>query len=323
MEWTCRASGSPWLRALAVFLCLATCSGSAQDLAKRLILKDGSYQLATKWEVKGDRIRYFSAERDQWEEVPDALVDWDATAKYEKDRATIVPPEAVALDKELAAERQSEDAKTPQVAPGLRLPFDSTVMLLDTFNNQPQLNELDQQGGALDKDDKPSILRSTIDPLGSRKQNIEIEGPHSRVQSHVTLPAIYVNLNQATDANIPQGAQQAEQPWDRFHIVRAQEKHNKRVVGAVKVNALGKVSQEQSLVPTTSEKLAGGWIKITPTAALQAGEYAVAEMLSKDQINAYVWDFGVNPAAPANVGALLPDPSSPQPQSGKAKSINH
>ena len=310
-----------FLLILAVGACLLALllSSSAQDLAKRLILKDGTYQLVTKWEVKGDRVRYYSAERDEWEEVPDALVDWEATAKYEKDRATTPAPEAVALDKELAAERQAEDAKAPQVAPGLHLPFDSSVMLLDTFNNQPQLNELDQQGGALDKDDKPSILRSTIDPLGSHKQNIEIEGPHARVQSHVSVPAIYVNLNQASDANILPTAQQAEQPWDRFHIVRAQEKHNKRVVGVVKVSPLGKVSQEQSVVPTTSERLSSGWVKIMPTAALPAGEYAVVEMLGKDQMNAYVWDFGVNPSAPANAGALLPERTGPEPQLGKAK----
>src|SRR3984885_5053736 len=71
----------------------------AQDLAKRLILKDGSYQLVTQYEVKADRVRYKSAERDEWEEVPSSMVDWPATLKYEKDRAAAIP-EAAALDKE-------------------------------------------------------------------------------------------------------------------------------------------------------------------------------------------------------------------------------
>src|SRR2546430_15454574 len=120
----------------------------AQQLAKRLILKDGSYQLATQWEVKGDRVRYFSAERGEWEELPKSMVDWTATDKYEKDRASGKPaPEAVELDKELEAERQAEEAKTPHVAPGLQLPDSGGVVLLDTYQNQPQLDEPQQSGG--------------------------------------------------------------------------------------------------------------------------------------------------------------------------------
>src|SRR6266705_4968330 len=121
---------------------LVVCTAAfAQQLAKRLILKDGSYQLATKWQIKGDRVRYYSPERSEWEEVPKSMVDWAATEKYERDRASGKPaPEAVELDKELEAERQADEAKSPHVAPGLRLPDEGGVVLLDTFQNQPQLD---------------------------------------------------------------------------------------------------------------------------------------------------------------------------------------
>ena len=78
----------------------------AQELARRLILKDGSYQLVTKYEVKGNRVRYLSAERNDWEELPESLVDWPATEKFEKDRASGASvPEAAQLDRELEPER--------------------------------------------------------------------------------------------------------------------------------------------------------------------------------------------------------------------------
>src|SRR3984885_14845783 len=131
----------------------------AQNLAKRLILKDGSYQLAIKWEVKGDRVRYLSAERNEWEELPNSLVDWAATDKYEKDRAAgLSAPEAVELDKEIEAERRAEEARTPQVAPGLHLPDDGGILLLDTFQNQPQLVTLQQNSGEINRNRRDNIL---------------------------------------------------------------------------------------------------------------------------------------------------------------------
>jgi len=293
----------------------------AQDLAKRLILKDGSYQLATKWEVKGDRVRYLSAERNEWEEVPDSLVDWAATDKYEKDRAAGTPsPEAIELDKELAAERATEEARSPAVAPGLHLPEDGSVVLLDTYQSQPELVELQQSGGELNRNRKANVLHAAINPIASSKQNIELEGVHAAIQSHTTLPSIYVNLEQGQEGGTnagfsehpqqPQQPQQAQQPWDRFHIVRTKTKSGKRIVGDIKISMIGKVSQEQNLVPTTSQQLTGGWVKITPNAALEPGEYAVVELLGKEGMNTFVWDFGVNSSAPANSAALKPEPSA-------------
>ncbi len=133
---------------LSAFLpSLLPAHAAAQELSKRLILKDGSYQMVTKYEKQGDRVRYLSAERNEWEELPASLVDWPATEKYEKDPATSAIPEAVALDKETDAERAAAESHLPEVAPGLRLPEGSGVFLLDNFKGEPQLVELQQSEG--------------------------------------------------------------------------------------------------------------------------------------------------------------------------------
>jgi hypothetical protein len=324
-----------------VLISLTLPVAQSQQLSKRLILKDGSYQLATQWEVKGDRVRYLSAERNEWEELPNDLIDWNATDKYAKDRAAGVPDAtAIELDKELEAERQAEEAKTPQVAPGLHLPEDGSVMLFDTFQNQPELVELQQNAGELNRNKKENMLRAAINPIASAKQTIELAGPHATTQAHTTLPSIYVNVEQsgssgseepsnakqspegpqqsqgghhAQGSQQPEQPQQPQEPWDRFHIVRAQEKGGKRIVGELKVNPLGKVSQEQNMIPANSQRLTGGWVKVTPLSSMEPGEYAVVELLGKEGMNTFVWDFGVNPSAAANSGALKPETTATQP----------
>ena len=89
------------------------------QLTKRLILKDGSYQPATKWEVHGDRVRYYSAERYEWEEVPNSMVDWPATEKWEKESGSHhISEETKEASAEFEEARRAEEARTPTVAPG-------------------------------------------------------------------------------------------------------------------------------------------------------------------------------------------------------------
>jgi len=324
----------------AGLLLLFAIPASAQNLARRLILKDGSYQLVTKYEVKGDRVRYFSAERDDWEELPTSIVDWPATDKYEKERpAGSSVPEAAQLDKELEKERELEEAQLPQVAPGLRLPENSGVFLLDSFQGEPQIVEVQQTAGDVSRNTKANILRGAINPVAGIKQTIELEGAHAPVQSHVAVPSLYINIDAAPDRpdqpaapaadsnrapqasqrpQQPQQPQQATVPFDRFRIVRTEVKGSKRIVGDVKRQVTGKISREQHLVKTTITHVSGGGLKLTPTEPLAPGEYALVEMMDKESpqgsaaINLYVWDFGVNSKAPANANPWKP--STPEPK---------
>src|SRR6476661_7108981 len=274
--------------ALFVLVALATPNlASPADSTRRLILKDGSYQVVTKWEIQGDRVHYYSAERDEWEDVPNSLVDWDATTQFEKDRiAGKNSPEARALDKELEEEREAEEAKSPTVAPGLRLPSEGGVYALDTYLGEPQLLPLDQSTGQVNKNVKRNVLRAAINPVTGSKMTIELPGARSKLQIHAALPTIYVNLEPAADEETatPSGKSGAELPWDRFRIVRVQVKGDKRIVGAVKTAVYGKTSAEQDLVGVTPEQLGEGWVKITPKEPLPAGEYALAEMLGKQGV---------------------------------------
>ena len=167
---------------------------------------------------------------------------------------------------------------------------------------------------------RENILRAAINPIASARQPIELAGEHAKIQAHAALPAIYVNVEQPDlGADATSQLQQQNMPWDRFRIVRLQTKQSKRIVGDVKVAVYGKVSQEEKFVPTTATQLTGGWVKLTPANELAPGEYAVVEMLGKEGMNLYVWDFGVNSSAPANAAALKPDASETTPPTEQPK----
>jgi hypothetical protein len=289
---------------------------TAQDTPTRLILKDGSYQLVTKYEVKGNRVRYYSSEREDWEELPNSLVDWAATEKYAKDRAT-PPPEAAELDKELDA----IEAPLPEVAPGLRIPENTGVFLLDQFQGEPQLLEINQTAGDINRNTKANIFKGAINPVASLKQTIELEGAHAAIQSHVDVPSLYIKLEDTPPEPSAQGEtkqssdtkkpQQTAEPSEQFRILHVEVKSNKRIVGNVKRQVTGKISHEQRAVKATTTKLNGGWLKLTPAENLTPGEYAVVEMAEQGAMNLYVWDFGVNEKAPQNPNPWKPDVKKP------------
>ncbi len=311
---------------------------------KRLILRDGSYQLVRSYEIVGDRVRYLSEERDDWEEVPYSLVDWPATNKWNQEHALnaqgqpIQPPaaqpntaqpnpgvsEAAKIDSEAAAERTALMEQTPIVAAGLQLPNLDGVFALDNFQNVPELIQLHQTAGDVNRGGTHNVLRAAIGSFHGAQEPVRINGQAAKIRLHVNDPTVYVSLNKLADEQVDSEAafvvntqdeknpvpdkNAGSSPTSRYAIVRVEVVPGERVVGALRLRRLnGQIVQSEDIVPTTAQILPGGyWMKLTPKEPLTIGEYALMEILGPGEINLDVWDFGVDPDAPENPHPLTP-----------------
>jgi hypothetical protein len=286
---------------LLVFVLLGCCLLDAaiqeqQRNFKRLILTDGSYESIGRYSIQGDRVRYFSTERNAWEELPDSLVDWAATEKYAELTGQQVSKRVNEALGKASKERKEEEDRAPLVAPNLRLPLPAGVFLLDTYLNQSELSQLTQNGAGLRKNMAGNILRSIINPVSGSKQTVELDGRHAQIQSHVLTPVIYFSIS-ADDPHLEYTSETAK---DRLRVVQCQEKGNNRVVIAFDIAITGKVKQKAQYINARVERVSDYWVKIIPSAPLQPGEYALVEVDAKGSANEFVWDFGVNPAAASN-----------------------
>jgi hypothetical protein len=314
------------LLVLVLLLPAAVCPGGlGQTPNQRLVLKDGTYQVVTKYQKVGDRVRYFSAERGQWEELPASLVDWAATEAWAKDHkpgaepVSPAVPEAAAIDKE----EQHARARTPDVSPGLRLPDQDGIWALDTFHDQPELVALTQNSGGVNRETSHNVLRAALNPLGGVQQSVQIPGAESKVKLHVNDPAFYVSIvgvddNEADSSAVTvdtggAGSAKEKNPFNstnsQYAIVRVRSNFKKdyRVVSGIKIGVGGKVTQTEDVIPTTVQILPGNrWIRLTAKEPLTIGDYALMEVLGPGEVNLSVWDFRIDPQGPDNKNALMP-----------------
>jgi len=269
---------------------------------KKLVLTDGSFQLVRNYEKKGDRVRYFSKDRGAWEEIPAAMVDWDATKKAEAadEKSTTELLEKVRIQ-EAAAKAETPvdvDASLP-VAPGVFLP-DGEGMFAFEGKSVKRLG----QAGSQVKTDKKTVLKQVFSPIPiiPSKRNVEIPGTKATVRLTTSLPEFYLREpapDADRDSSVLRTGRQGES-GPEVALVRAKVKGNKRLLESIQSQFGQEIAQQRDEIAIQRWEVAPDIYRFTLSAPLPPGEYALAEIL-EDGLNLYVWDFGVDQAPTSKV----------------------
>lgn len=270
---------------------------------KKLVLKDGSFQLVRDYQRTGERVRYLSAERGTWEEIPASMVDWDATAKA----AAAQQGEEDALAKKIHAQEQAQKMEVVmdvdaslQVAPGVFLPPGEGMFLIDG----KYVMQL-QQVGSETKTDKKQFLKQVLSPIPivSSKRNVQIPGSHATLRISNAQAEFYLR-EAPTDPDRTTAIVQSSRPGEsgpEVELVRATVKGSNRQLGSIRSLFGEEIEQKRDTLSIQRWEVAPTVFRFTLSEPLLPGEYALAEILP-DGMNLYVWDFGVDPAKDAKPG---------------------
>src|SRR5580700_1621686 len=246
---------------------------------KKLILTDGTFQLAREYTVEGDRVRYWSVERSQWEEIPASLVDWDATHKSEADQAS--------HDAELKAKIHASDLamrtkdidvdRSLEIKPGLFLPDAIGFYALDRDKLIRQMKQSTAEVKMSTGREVEKIMSGVA--LIPDKKTMEIPGERAAMRLATAEPEFFMR---PADSREP-----------RFRLLRAQVKGGHRVLDNISVQFTGEEKHKTTDIEIQTWTPASGVFRYTVDQRLEPGEYAFVEMTA-DGINGYVWDFGID-----------------------------
>ena len=256
---------------------------SALPRGKKLMLKDGSFHLVREYQVQGDRVRYYSIERSTWEEIPAALVDWDATKGAEAEDAKRDAAVLAKIHKQEAA-RLAEpidiDASL-EVAPGIFLPPGERLFAFDGKAVLPL-----PQAETTSKLAKGHLLEQVLVPVPvvPTRRSISIQGAHAKLRLQNGRPEFYFRTANARE---PQ-----------MELIRAKVSGDVRHIENLD-QLFGEQRATHDTVPMQRWEVAHGVYRFTLGQPLPSGEYALAEVVQDENMSLYVWDFGVDEGAPA------------------------
>jgi hypothetical protein len=250
---------------------------------KKLMLKDGDFQLVREYKVEGDRVRYYSVDSRQWEEMPAALVDWDGTRKVEAEEAQADKARVAkvhALEEARKGETLDIDASL-EAAPNVFIPPGEGAYVFEGKAVVPLVPaETDV------KNDKGQTFKQVLVPIPivPSRRRISIPGTRARLRINTNQPEFYVRTG---DAHEPE-----------MQLIHTKVKGYSRFVENIDTLFKEETAKAETL-PMQRWLIANGVYRFTLGEQLAPGEYVLAELVQAENISLYVWDFGVDASGPA------------------------
>jgi hypothetical protein len=252
-------------RRILAFLFLAVASFGATI---RLYLKDGTYQLAREYQVLQDRVRYYSTEREDWEEIPLDLIDLGRTKKEVVEHDAVLKEEAKQEAEEDKAELDAaKEVKLVPPSPGAYYIHGEKLETIKAAEQKIVGNK------------RRSVLKAISPiPMVTGKQTVEIDGDSAELKVAEKRPEFYLRLSDE----------------ERFGIIKLRTtKKGSRVVEDLDIIPVTKDVMEKHEDIATFNKQEGDLLfKIWPENDLAPGEYALVQY-TDGKVNMQVWDFSV------------------------------
>ena len=247
----------------------------AQAQSRAVFLTDGTRLEVREYEIVDDRVRYFSSERGQWEEVPVAIVDLERTNVYNRARRAEVEQRQAEERRERLAERR---ARTELHS----VPLEDGVYYLRGQEPVP----VEQVFYEVDRSTGRSFLNILAPaPVIAGKRTLSIKGLSASTVTSDEKPAFYIRLDS----------------FSRFGIARIEpeRKKDRRIVQQVyTVPRSDEQFEAQDEVEIFRQQLAPLVYKVWPVEPLAAGEYAIVDF-TPGESDLRVWAFSHRPGGQA------------------------
>jgi hypothetical protein len=249
-----------------VLLLLAAAAVFAANI--RLYLKDGDYQIVREYEVQKDRVRFYSAERKAWEEIPLALIDLKRTEQEAAEKA--------AAQAEVVRQEQAEDQA-----------INADKMLIRSVPDEVGVYRVEGQSlsplvevPAFKRDSTTQKILQMISPapMIAGKTTVFVEGKASKYRITDPNPEFFFRLA------LPES----------LAIIKLDAKKDERIVEEVIVLPLDEgVEEVRKQQPTFKKQYEPRLYRVWPEKPLDPGEYAMVEY-TEGAIAVRVWDFAID-----------------------------